>query len=208
MSWIVMDAMSDGNSSHSYDGTSYTSSNENKNLNGYNFSLGYEFNLGKRLSLETGIKYQTRGFRMISEYNETSANYRYNETSVAQIRMKYVDIPIVLNTSILVGDVNLYARTGVYVGILTSAAFKERSEYSSSDGSSGEYEYDESYSSNIDFKDRITGGLIIGAGVEYKGFYFESNYSTGILSFSSDSEGVYTKDLSFSLGYKIKFNKE
>lgn len=206
MSWMTMDGMTDATSSESYNGTNYTRSTDYKGLSGYNFSIGYEFNLGKRLSLETGVKYQTRGYKMIDEYKSENGIDTYNERSLYKTNLNYLDIPIILNTDFIIReDLRVYARTGLYAGFMVNMKFSERSEYSSSDGDNGVYEYEGSYS-DVDFEDRIGAGLIVGAGAEYKGFYFETNYNAGVLSVANFSDGAFTRDLSFSLGYKIKFN--
>ena len=205
-STLKADGMSDGESTETFEGTTYTSSYKNKNLSGFNAAIGYEFRLSERLSLETGLKYQTRGFQQQSEFTFESGIDRYSETSNYRYKMNYLDLPIVLNTAILLGDVKVYARTGIYVGLLTRAKYSYKGEYSSTDGDSGVSEYSETLSGN-DIDERITGGFVFGAGVEYKNFYFETNYNLGAYSLADLDEKVYTHDLSFSLGYKIKFKK-
>jgi|TARA_R110000737_G_scaffold352064_1_gene396514 opacity protein-like surface antigen len=189
-------------------GSSYTGFTKNKNLSGFNVSIGYEFRLGERLSLETGFKYQTRGTRMISEYSYNDPFSSYSEKGNLKYRLNYLDLPIVLNTAILTGDFRLYARTGIYVGFLTSGKFSERLEYTSSYGENGVSEYNEALDfSTGDAGDRFSGGIILGVGAEYKGFFVETNFIKGFFSFSSLDDKIYTRDLTFSLGYKLKFNK-
>ena len=205
-STLKADGMSDGESTETFEGTTYTSSYKNKNLSGFNAAIGYEFRLSERLSLETGLKYQTRGFQQQSEFTFESGIDRYSETSNYRYKMNYLDLPIVLNTAILLGDVKVYARTGIYVGLLTGAKYSYKSEYSSTDGDNGVSEYSETLSGN-DIDERITGGFVFGAGIEFKNFYFETNYNLGAYSIADLDEEVYTHDLSFSMGYKIKFKK-
>lgn len=210
-SWMRIDGWTDGGSNESYnDGEySYSSSFNTKNTHGFNAAIGYEFRLGNRLSLETGFKYQTRGFQMVYEnsYEIFSEGYSETETSKYNYKMNYLDLPVVLNIAILTGDFRLYARTGIYAGLLTRAKYSERSEYTSSLGESGSYEYAEIIPGS-DIDERITGGIVVGIGAEYKGFYFETNYNAGVYSLADFDEEGYTHDLSFSLGYKIKFKRE
>lgn len=190
----------------SYGDKTYSESQERKNLHGFNVSAGYEFRLGERLSLETGIRYQTRGQRLIRKMSESSSSESYQETSSLSLKMNYLDIPIVLNTAILMGDFRVYARTGFYVGYKTGEIFKKRSEYSSSDGDKGLQESSESFS-GADLEPRITGGFLLGVGAEYKNFFLESNYNMGQDYWDTwlAITDLNTRDLLFSVGYKFKF---
>jgi hypothetical protein len=205
---IKFDGMETYETSEIYNGTTYTSTDRYASTGGLTASLGYEFKLGNRLSLETGLKYLSRGYRNISHFRaENGADY-YEENYESRFKINYIDVPVVLNTAILVGDVRVYARTGIYAGFLLGMKGESTETYSSSDGDSGNSEY--SYSENgsdFDFEDRVTGGLLFGAGVEYKGFYFETNYALGVLSLSNWDDDVTTNDISVTLGYKLKFNK-
>jgi hypothetical protein len=205
-STLKMEGLSDGSSTETYNGATYTNSYKNKNVNGYNAAIGYEFKLGDRLSLETGLKLQTRGYKMEYEYSFVNGSDNSREISTVNYKMNYLDLPIVLNTAILTGDVRVYARTGFYVGFMTGAKYSERSEYTSSNGDNGIYEFSEKVDGG-DIDERLTGGLVLGAGAEYKGFYFEANYNLGAYSLENIDYEMYTHDISFSLGYKLKFKK-
>lgn len=206
MSSIKGEEMVEYDFTESYGDETYSESLKFKNLHGFNVSAGYEFRLGERLSLETGIRYQTRGQRFIEKMAESYNSESYQETNSYNFKMNYLDIPIVLNTAILMGDFRVYARTGFYVGYKTGEIFKTRSEYSFSDGDKGLQESSESFS-GADLEPRITGGLLLGVGAEYKNFFLESNYNMGLYSLEDhdDKEEVYTRDLLFSVGYKFKF---
>jgi hypothetical protein len=193
-------------------GSSSTNSSKTKNVGGYNASIGYEFKLSKRLSLETGINYQTRGFALESEYSYNYESYYSLETitenynSTSSYRLNYLDLPVVLNTAILVGDVRVYVRTGIYVGLATGGKLSEQSEITSSDGGYESYDYSEKIDGDF-IGERLGGGFIFGAGAEYKAFYFETNYNIGALSATFLDYELYSQDVSFSLGYKLKFKK-
>jgi len=203
---LSMEGEENYESTETFNGGSYTSSYKQKNLSGFNVSVGYEFKLGNRLSLETGLKYQTRGMKMESKWSYIEGTEFEKGTSESKWKINYLDLPIVLNTAILTGDVRVYVRTGVYVGAVTGGKYSERYEYSSSGGDSGISESSEKISVSDMDEMRYTGGFVFGAGVEYKGFYFETNYNVGALALTELDEHIYTKDLSFSLGYKLKFN--
>ena len=198
--------MEEAEYTESYGDGIYTSSYKYKNVGGYNASIGYEFRLGNRLSLETGFKYQTRGFQEVSERGYQSATESSTSSDVTKYKFNYLDVPVVLNTAITTGDFRSYIRTGIYAGFMTGGKYSEHSEYSSSNGEKGEYTYSEKMVNEFP-ADRFTGGFIVGAGAEYKGFYFETNLNLGAFSLANFDSELYTRDLSFSLGYKIKFTK-
>ncbi|MCJ8292451.1 MAG: PorT family protein [Crocinitomicaceae bacterium] len=207
-STLRMAGMSNETSSETYNGGTYTSSSKYMNISGFNVGVGYEFILGNRLSLETGVKYQTRGHKMEYGYSFEGSSGNYSEINTVNYKMKYLDLPIVLNTAILTGDFRVYARTGIYAGFMTGAKYSMRREYTSSDGSSELTEYSETVDMDgDDIGERITGGFVLGAGAEYKGFYLEANYNLGAYSLANLDYEVYTHDFSLSLGYKLKFNK-
>jgi|GEM_PF-1675993 len=204
---FISEDFEDSESSETFDGVSYTQSLKNKNLSGFNVGVGYEFKLGNRLSLETGLKYQTRGMQMERKYKFSFGNEYEEGISEIKWKMNYLDLPVVLNTAILTGDVRAYVRTGVYVGATMGGKLSQRFEYSSSDGDRGISEESEKISiSDMDEEDILTGGAVFGVGAEYKGFYFEANYNVGTLSLIESDDNTGTRDLSFSLGYKLKFN--
>ncbi|MFT5823750.1 MAG: hypothetical protein ACI8ZM_005013 [Crocinitomix sp.] len=188
----------------------YTDSDEIKRVNGFHLALAYEFKLGNRLSLETGFKYQSRGYRWVSEYSfeHNNGTEYWSEKGDLSARYKYLDLPIVLNTAITTGDFRVYARTGIYAGLMIGGKTAVIYDFTSSEGDNGTYVYNNKLTvSDMDFEDRITAGFIVGLGAEYKGFYFETNYSMGPFRVGDLDLDVYTRDLSFSLGYKLKFNQ-
>lgn len=191
-----------------FDGGAISNSIKKKNSNGYNIAIGYEFKFGDRFSLETGLKFQTRGFITEKEVSSKVGSDYYGEIRIETHKRTYLDLPIVLNTEIIRGDVRAYAKTGIYVAYLALTRYNRQSEYTFSNRDNLKDEINLKLNSG-DFKNRITGGLVLGAGVAYKEFFFETNYNTGAFSFSSvplDNK-MYTWDLSFTLGYKLNFNK-
>lgn len=203
---IKMEGMTDSESSDTYGTETYSSSEKYKNISGYNAAIAYEFKLGNRLSLETGFKMQTRGYKAEYEYSYVDGSYNGREAYSMKYKMTYVDLPIVLNTAIVNGDFKVYAKTGIYLGLMTGAKSTQRYEYSSSDGDNF-FEENTEKEDMSDIDERITGGFVLGVGAEYKGFYFETNYNLGAFSLTDLDEEIYTHDISFSLGYKLKFKK-
>lgn len=185
---------------------SYTRSSTNKNVSGFNVGVLYEFSLGQRLSLETGFRFQTRGYKIIKEETYEQSSSSYSQIEIGKKKMNYLDLPVILNTAISVGKYRFYARTGAYLGFLTKMKSAGQTEYNING------EILTSSSSYLHSKgkpiERLTYGLIAGIGVEHKNFYFETNYNLGFHSYPNQQYGAYTHDLSFSLGYKIKFKRE
>lgn len=72
-------------------------------------SLGHEFKLGERLSLETSVKYLSRGYRKVGDYREERKTDYYQENYESTFKVNYIDVPVVLNIAILVGDIRAYA---------------------------------------------------------------------------------------------------
>ena len=205
---LKMEGMTDIDLSETYNGVTYNRTVDYKSIKGFNAAIAYEFRLGERLSLETGFKFQSRGYKQVSEYEIKSSSYSSSEKSTYKYKMNYLDLPIVLNTAILKEDFRLYARTGIYAGFMTGSKYSEESDYTSSDGNNGHFENTtKGDMDDFDTEERITLGALIGLGAEYKSFYFEANYNVGAFSIDSIEDEIYTHDFSFSLGYKIKFKK-
>ena len=178
-----------------------------KNVNGVNFTIGGEFILGERISLEVGVKYQTRGVKLEFEQNYDSGVDYYKLVGESKTKMSYIDLPIVLNTAITNGDFRVYGRTGIYMGLLINGKLSQRFE---SESSYGENEIYTDFMKLTTKEKRDLGinpGLVIGLGAEYEGFYFETNYNIGVLSLKAIDSKFFTHDVSFCLGYKIKVNK-
>jgi hypothetical protein len=179
------------------------------NISGFNSALGVEFRLSNRLSLETGLKFQTRGYSLKFDWTGQYGDYSESETWDYTLKMNYIDLPVVLNTAVLLGDVRVYTRTGIYAGLLTRARYNLRMNYSSSGGEMETDEYTEILKGeDLDSEERVTGGLVLGAGVEFKNFFFESNYNFGVYTLSDLDYGLFTHDFSLTLGYKIKFKNQ
>ncbi len=56
-------------------------------------------------------------------------------------------------------------------------------------------------------EDRIRAGFLVGVGAEYKGLFVETNFSMGPMMLSEIDSEMFTKDLSFIIGYTLKFKK-
>ena len=199
--------METGSSTSNHNGATYTTSYKIKSVVNATYGLSYELNLGNRLSLETGGRFMTRGFNYTSDERYDNGAQFYEDKEYTRYKINYIDVPITLNTAITTGELRTYVRTGIYAGYMMSSKYTIRAEGRDSDG----YNYSDEYSSSeMEFEggERFTGGIQIGAGASYKQFYFETNYNIGQFNLDDFDSGISTRDLTFTLGYKIKFNKK
>lgn len=204
---LIFDGISTGSSTENYNGTTYTTNLSYKAATNATFGLSYEFNLGNRLSLETGGRFMSRGFTETYTREIRGPQYVANAMERTSYKLNYIDIPLILNTAITTGDLRTYVRTGIYAGFMVSSKYSTYWEESDSDGYSSTYEYSDT-DMGMDTEERITGGIQLGLGASYKQFYFETNYSFGHFTLSDFDSGITTRDLSFTLGYKINFKKK
>lgn len=202
----LSDGESSGSYTETYNGGIYTSEHAQKSIGSFNASIGFEFRLGNRLSLETGLKMLSRGYGYEYKSSYESDTESFSSFDKYSYKMNFVDLPVILNTAITTGDLRVYTRTGVYASFMSSVRYKEHSSYSDSDGDSYTEDYDER-SSEMDMDERLGAGINLGIGAEYKGFFFETNYTAGLLSMADWDVEITNHDFSFSLGYKLKFKK-
>ena len=205
---VKFSGLEEGESSYESNGGVFKESINRKTVGGFNAAIGYEFGLSQRLSMFTGLNYQKRGFQIEQITDFSDDNAHSSSSSLLTINYHYLDLPIVLNTSIFSREnLNVYARTGVYLGYLLGANYRDQSTFTESDGVVDSY--DESYkigASEINFSDGITAGVLTGAGIEYRGFYLETNLKLGPQRLSNLGEETYMRDLNVMLGYKFKLN--
>ena len=120
LSKLRFDGMESGTSTETYQETTYTADYQHKNVVGHNISLGYEFRLSDRLSLETGFRSMSRGYKSTYDRSVRSDNYSSNSNETMSYRLNYLDLPVTLNTAITTGDLRAYIRTGIYAGYMSS----------------------------------------------------------------------------------------
>jgi hypothetical protein len=177
-------------------------------VNGFNAAIAYEFRLANRFSLETGLKYQKRGYQQIINRSFSNGIYSWTQDTDITYQYKYIDLPIVLNTAITTGDIRIYAKTGFYAGFMLAAKYKGSQTYKHSNGDGGIHAFDLKFEQDAyDNDERLTAGFLLGVGAECKGFFFESNFTQGAFTPVEPDSDLYTQEFSFVLGYKIKFNQ-
>lgn len=205
---VKFSGLEQGESSYESVGGVFKESINRRTVGGFNAAVGYEFGLSQRLSIFTGLNYQKRGFQIDQITDFSNNDVHSSSSSLITANYRYLDLPIVLNTSIFTREnLKVYARTGVYVGCLLAANYRDQSTFIESDGAV--YSYDESYkivASEISFLDGITAGVLTGVGIEYRGFYLETNLKLGPQRLSNLGEEIFMRDLNIMLGYKFKLN--
>jgi hypothetical protein len=177
-------------------------------INGLNAAIAYEFRLGNRFSLETGLKYQKRGYQQIINSSIAGDPNSWTQNTDITYHFNYIDLPVVLNTAITTGDVRIYAKTGLYAGFMIGGKYTGNTTFTASNGETNLQGYDSRFEQEeYDNDERLTAGFLLGIGAEYKGFFFESNFTQGALTPVQMDSDLYTQEFSFVLGYKIKFNR-
>lgn len=193
-----------GSSTYASDFENYTYSREygyNAHL-GYSGYLGFEFRLKERLGLETGLRYLSRGYSYFENGEGTGDGYFEIEKRSERYTMNYFDLPITLNFAIIKKEYfSLYARAGVYAGLMKNVRSTYTRDYQSTNSnSSGK----ETYKDNeFEISERFTAGGQLGLGAQYKGFFAEANYMLGFINPYSYDFDIRSHDISFSLGYKF-----
>ena len=187
----------------------YEADEESVNSEEYDMNIGFhagliaEIPLSKRLSIETGLLFTTKGFNYSDEWYDDSLgtdNEYYQE-----YKLFYLDIPITIKGALEFGGIKLFGAAGPYLGIGIGGheyyedivdGIKEDDTSKISWGSDDE---------KNDLK-QLDYGLILGAGLEFKGFQLGFSYYLGLANISTYTEYDYkvnNRVIQISLAYKF-----
>lgn len=164
---------------------------------GKNFGILFDFGLTKKLSLQTEVLYEDKGFKYFDNSNMCD-----DEGHNGTIKYKYITMPLILKYK-LGKKKRFNINTGIYLGKLLYAREKGRQEiipYFSE-----EWDIDiKSQTHDFDF------GLSLGLGYEtpvYKkiDFLIEPRVNYGLTENSKTENNQY-KNFSVSLGVGVKYN--
>jgi len=164
---------------------------------GKNFGILFDFGLTKKLSLQTEVLYEDKGFKYFD-----NSNMYDDEGHSGTIKYKYITMPLILKYK-LGKKKRFNINTGIYLGKLLYAREKGRQEiipYFSE-----EWDIDiKSQTHDFDF------GLSLGLGYEtpvYKkiDFLIEPRVNYGLTENSKTENNQY-KNFSVSLGVGVKYN--
>ncbi len=174
-----------------------TYSDEFKMNPGFHAGVTAEFPFSEILSLETGLFFDTKGFKM--DVTEMGIDVS------TKASLNYLDVPVTIKASTEVSTgVKIYGLVGPYIGVGLSGKVK---------GESSEEDFDVSVDEDVEWGSgedddlkRLDYGLTAGAGVEIKGFLVGVSYDYGLANVSAYTDyGTIASHriLKFSIGYKF-----
>jgi len=172
-------------------------SNRNNKL-GLNIGISTEFSLNKTFAIESGIIFDSKGFKV-----ESQTFVGGNITAVNTLNLYYIDIPINAKYTIFDSSIKAFITAGPYIGIGLWGKNIVKVEH---EGETKSVEKDIEWGED-DNPNRLDYGLNIGLGAEYKSFIFNVNYSYGLADLSpnpSNGLDVTNRVFSLSFGYIIK----
>lgn len=188
---------------------------KNNNIYGWNAQLSYEYQIKRRLAIETGFLVSTKGYEYIESYTDEDLSEPFTEKEVDEFKIvekfTYMDIPVNLKFDFYHDKVRIYGKSGLYGGIclVGDSTYSERHEYTSNFGNSSSYVNE---SGRIDIKKRDllwNAGLQFGFGVEFYNIFLEGSYCFGLANLSMIDDVMYIrKDIRITLGYNLKFKKQ
>lgn len=162
---------------------------DNSNLNpGFHIGGSVIFPIHKALSLDLGLQFTTKGMR--EEFDGMSMSGKFSAT------LYYMEVPVKLRLTRNFDQISVYGAFGPYVGLgLVGNIKSEFSFMGETISSSEKIEFD-----NVGLN-RLDGGLVFEAGIEYQKFLVGLNYTMGLLDIIGDKTTNHVYGL--SLGYKL-----
>jgi hypothetical protein len=165
---------------------------DNSNLNpGFHIGGSVIFPIHKALSLDLGLQFTTKGMReeFDEEFDGMSMSGKFTAT------LYYMEVPLKLRLTHNFDQISVYGAFGPYVGLGLAGNIKSEFTFMGETISSTEkIEFDN------DDLNRLDGGLVFEAGIEYQKFLVGLNYTMGLLDIGGQTTNqVY----SLSLGYKL-----
>lgn len=173
------------------------------------------FDLSEQISLQTGILFSTKGFKIKNEENEDG--FSYKEKMI--LKLNYLEIPLLASYNYSVNDdFKVYAGVGPVLGIAIGGKYVYKWDGDYDGENNGELKYANkendklSFGNNEDRDDykRLDLGLMVQAGVQYNQFKFGLFYNQGLMNISPYSDDGYkTKNRLFGLSaaYVIDLKK-
>lgn len=166
---------------------------------GINLGITAEFKIAKPLSIETGLMFSTKGFKMAEDYTDMGEFYKIN----SKFNLYYIDVPLDLKGSINIGKVKIYGAAGPYLGVGLFGSSKYEETYNGETESEKDiFDLEEVGIKRLDY------GLNAGMGIEIKAIQIGVNYGYGLQNLiegeSSNSDiKITNKVLSFTAGYRF-----
>lgn len=184
----------------------YEADEESVNSEDYSMNIGFhagliiEIPIGKHFSFESGLLFSTKGYNYYDEWYDDSLGVDmeyYNE-----YKLYYLDIPITFKGGLEFSGITLYGAAGPYLGIGIGGF----NYYYDVVGGIETDDTDKISWGNADKNDlkQLDYGLVMGLGIEFKGFQLGFSYYIGLRSISTDSEYIINNRVTqISLAYKF-----
>lgn len=151
---------------------------------GANLGLTVDFPINNNLGLQTGLTFQTRGFR-IDEVKDVAG---YDLEIKSKTYLNYIDIPINLKYTFELSNFNVYAMGGLYAGTALNGRFEGSSTFR---GRTDETNLDIEFGNDQGEMKSLDYGLNLGAGVEYGAFGINLTYAHGLANLSNNTTNDY-----------------
>lgn len=164
---------------------------------GFNAGLTVEFPVQKVFSIETGLSFSSRGYRL----KDKLVINNMTEKNVGRFNVDYLDIPLMSKINIKIRNTKFFGSFGPYIGIGLLAYGKEITTLNNkvTEKIINYVEFG-SYLKRLDF------GLCFAVGVELKSFQISLNHGLGLANIAppnDDNDKVMHRVWGLSVGYKF-----
>ena len=167
---------------------------------GFHFGGTVELAFTDMLSLESGIMFSTKGFKLDESITEEGLTYSFT----AKESLFYMEIPILARATYDLGSLSIHGLLGPSIGIGLIGKVETESSYGGQTNSENE-KINWGSSDEDDFK-RFDFGLLFGAGVDINKIQIDLSYTLGLSNISAYTDGgisAKNRVLSLSVGYKF-----
>lgn len=211
----VLGGLNMSNMTEKDDDENYSKEEEYKIRLGGHAGLTYTYYFSDLLGLETGVMFNTKGFKL--KYEEDAfLGGKSQRTSSEVMKYKihvnliYIDIPVLLKYNHELNEkISLIGYAGPALGIAVGGKYKSKVEFMGETEKDSESVRFGNDPEEDDYK-RIDFGLMMGAGVLIKDFRIGLIYNQGLINVSPYSENGYisrNRVLSLGVGYNIQLKK-
>lgn len=211
----ILGGLNMSNMTEKDDDENYSKEGEYKIRLGGHAGLLYTYNFSDKLGIETGVMFNTKGFRLKFEEEEFFEENPQKSSSEmikykVNVNLNYIDIPVMLKFNHDLNEkISLIGYTGPALGIAVGGKFKTKVEFM---GETEKDTEDVNFGNDPEEDDykRIDLGLMMGAGVMISNFRVGLMYNQGLLNISPYTENGFVsrnRVLSIGVGYNIDMRK-
>ncbi len=169
---------------------------------GFHVGLNFSVDFSKNVSLETLLSLNSKGIQ--SKYVDPKEKADYKTTT----KLYYIDLPVSLKYKVPIGNFNVFAMGGGYIGsgLYGTRKFKDNSEVATPSSTSLR-EFESPVIFNSKEKEtatkRLDYGFVYGAGVEYKLFSISAQHMLGMADLYKEASNQH-RVFQISLGYTFR----